>query len=107
MPSACLCNCPTQSSWRSPRLDRYFCGDDDREVERDGSDADGSGAVRYCIGAVEVDDELGPGVHHGGSFSVHRVGVDVAVDHEPCADPVDVTEGGLEAGEYGEGGESG
>jgi hypothetical protein len=34
MPCACLRSCPTQSSSRSPRLDRYFCGDDDREVER-------------------------------------------------------------------------
>ena len=35
--------------------------------------------MRSGVGAVEVDDELGAGVHHRGGFSVPRVGVDVAV----------------------------
>ena len=40
-------------------------------------------------------------VHDGGGLWVAGFGVDVAVDHEPGADSVEVAEGGFEDGERG------
>lgn len=50
--------------------------------------------------AVEIDQQLGGGVRDECRLHIPRVRADVAVDHEPPRDIVQVSDGALEAGQH-------
>src|SRR5512132_2249120 len=71
-------------------------GDDHRVVERQRGYPDSRPRVRPGVGAEKVDQQLGYRVQHQRGLRIARVGVDIAEEHEPSRDPVQVADRLLE-----------